>query len=44
MHFKVRIFSKLFDADQSPSGTGLFQFFPLFRATIRPSFPYGPKA
>jgi hypothetical protein len=43
MHFEMRILSKLFNADQLPSGADLFQLFPLFRATIRPSCPYGPK-
>jgi hypothetical protein len=44
MHFEMRILSELFNADQSPSGTGLFQFFSPLRATIRPGFPYGSKA
>jgi hypothetical protein len=42
MHFEVRILSKLFNTNEPPSGAGLFQFFSLFRATIRSSFPYGP--
>lgn len=44
MHLEMRILTQLFNIDESPSGPRLFQFFSLFRTTIRSGFPYRSQA